>query len=90
MKEVTGEDVKQAVLAAGLVSIPLRECSMCGVEISYLVEGGVLFFDSSCGCEQAPPKRVKWEALANLINRQTEEKHRLSLMAKFGLGEDDE
>lgn len=83
---VTGNEVKTAVLAAGLTRIPHHECGICDVMVGYAVRGEELYFDSGCGCSGGSNLRhCGWDDAANWINMQTNEKARADLMARFKL-----
>lgn len=81
---VSGEEVKQAVLAAGITHIPHHDCSICHELIGYAVYDGYLYFESGCGCSWSPPEPRGWEDAANWINMQTNEDVRKKLMKRFG------
>ena len=67
---VTGEQVKEAVKARGLTWIPHHDCSLCRMEVGYVVQGDDLFFRSGCGCSWSPDRPCSWEEAAEHINRQ--------------------
>lgn len=89
--KITGEQVKAAVLNAGITYIPHHDCGLCGEKVAYQVFDGNLFFCPGCGCSYSPPEPRTWESAAEFINMQNE-KGRIELMAKFGFvqnGEND-
>lgn len=47
---VSAEDIRSAVVAAGIKEVQVRECSICGSKIGYIVAQGQLFYDGSCDC----------------------------------------
>jgi len=76
----TAEEIKAAVIAAGVSSTKLRECSICGTKLFYSFDQEVIrnsdekgvFFTSECECTSfgvAPQPRT-WEDIAFLINLQ--------------------
>ena len=81
---VTGEEVKQAVQAAGITSIPHHDCGLCGEWVQYTVRGDQLYFEPGCGCSWSPPEPRPWAGAANWINMQTNEDVRKKLMRRFG------
>ena len=85
MKDITGEQVKNAVLSQNIVNIPLRDCSLCGCMIGYHVAGSDLYLDTSCGCAWSPSNLASWEDPAKLINIQADPEHKRDIAAKFGV-----
>ena len=82
---VTGEQVRAAVLEAGVTHIPHHACAFCGEWVGCLVHGKDLYFDPSCGCASSPPEPRAWSDAADWINMQTSEEARKELMARFGM-----
>lgn len=67
---VTGEQVKEAVKKAGLTWIPHHDCSICGQDVGYIVNGDDLYFRSGCGCSWSPDRPCSWDEAAESINMQ--------------------
>lgn len=65
---VTGDQVKAAVLAAGLQTIDLRSCGLCGTMLFYSVRGDQIFYNPACDCT---PEPRTWDDPAQTINMQT-------------------
>lgn len=85
---VTSEEVKIAVLAAGLKAIDHHDCSICGVMVRYLVEGDWLYFDSNCACCcSSLPSPCEWDDLSDWINMQSNPFVKGTLMQRMGLSE---
>lgn len=70
---VTGEQVRAAVMAAGLTYIPHHECSCCGEMVAYTVHDGDLYFAPGCGCSWSPQEPRTWDSAADWINMQNDE-----------------
>lgn len=86
MKTFTGEEVKQAGLAAGITIIDHHDCSICGYMVSYFILGDQLYFDSGCDCGISSQPTVRtWQEAADWINMQTREDIREKIAARFGL-----
>ena len=84
--DATGEQVKEACLAAGMKRVRVRDCSMCGYPCAYVIENGELFFDPGCDCtHRHHPEPRDWEAAASWINMQTKQEIKNEIAAKFGL-----
>lgn len=75
MREITVEEVKQAVQDRGARPWKLRSCSICQVPLFYLFEAGGVYRDSSCFCTsfEGELKEESWEAMAAMFNTQTPE-----------------
>ncbi len=82
---VTGEQVRAAVMAAGLTYIPHHDCGCCGEWVAYTVHDGDLYFNPACGCAWGPAEPRTWDSAADWINMQTNEAARAQIMAKFGM-----
>lgn len=88
---VTGEQVKEAALAAGIEEVAHHECGGCWVTVNYVVVGEDLFFDSNCDCgpctSELQPR--SWDDAADWINmNKGEERKRIA--ALFGLALEEE
>lgn len=83
---VFGTDVKDAVLKAGIKTIPVSECGICNFPTSYKVQGDNLFFDGACDCvSYQDPRWVDWSDAADWINMQSTDKGKSEIAARFGL-----
>ena len=86
MSNITGEQVKEAVLATGITRVDHHECGFCQVMVHYVIKGENLFFDSSCNCttlfSDLQPR--EWDYAANWINTN-EGENRKKIAALFGL-----
>lgn len=85
LRDVTGEEVKAAVLASGDTFIKLRECSMCRSRIGYHVRDGEAGLDTNCQCVPytVPIQRVTWDQVADNVNMQDQDVHKRAMAAKF-------
>lgn len=84
--KVTDDQVRESCIAAGITRIPHHECGMCGVMVAYFVDGGILYFDPSCGCCYGNgPECRPWSSASDWINMQTKEEHRVRIASLFGL-----
>ena len=68
---VTGDQVKEAVVKAGLTWIQHHDCIGCGQDVGYVVRDGDLYFSSGCGCSWSPDRPCSWDEAAEHINRQS-------------------
>lgn len=86
MRDVTGEEVKKAVLEKDISSINHHDCCICGFMVKYLVVEGRLFFDPSCNCSSGGgPEPCDWEEAAKWINVQSNPEIKKKLAARFGI-----
>lgn len=85
MRDVTAEEVRQAVLNSGVSSIMIRECSICRSPIGFVINGGKLYRDSDCDCTwgRSFPTICSWSDLAYGINIQTADEAKRETAAKF-------
>ena len=83
---VTADEVK-AASAGERRAVHLRDCSICGYPITYIVYHDELFVDSGCWCMKGPPTitQLDWQKAADLINMQTNLEHRNRFREGFGL-----
>jgi hypothetical protein len=86
MKDVTGEEVRTAVLASGISRIDHHTCSICGCMTYYEVEGQELFFNPNCGCTKyfTEPYPRSWDNAAEFINMQSTPSVRAEVAESFG------
>lgn len=84
---ITAEQVRDGVISKAIKFMHLRDCSICGYNLGYLVQNGSLYYDNGCYCVRRPPQPAPrdWQNLADLINDQTEEIVRLKFMGLVGL-----
>lgn len=72
MPPVTADQVKQAVLAAGLEKAPAFPCQNCKQQISYLFSASAVTFDQKCTCNSGRLLAVKLETsyqqIADMLN----------------------
>ena len=84
---ITGQQVKDAVLAAGLTSIPHHACSICGCMTTYSISSGHIWYNPTCSCASyrswLQPRT--WQDAADWINMQENEMARTEIMQRFGL-----
>lgn len=67
---VTGEQVREAVQKAGLTWVTNHDCSLCGVDVGYVINGDQVFYRSGCGCSWSPDRPISWDEVAEFINMQ--------------------
>lgn len=86
MNQVTPDEVKRAVLAAGITWIDHHDCSICGWMVGYTRVGEQLYFDPRCDCTSFPeyPRPRSWQSAADWINMQIREDIKAKIMARFG------
>lgn len=82
---ITGEQVKEAVLASGITYIHHHDCNVCKYWIAYVIINNNLYFSPSCSCSWSPSRLASWDEAANWINMQTNEKAKIEIMKKFGI-----
>jgi hypothetical protein len=86
--KVTGEQVREAAIKAGITRVDHHDCGGCGYMCTYRIVGGQIYFDPGCDCSRfgpSPMEPVEWESAARWINMQSQPKIRAEIAAKFGL-----
>ncbi len=81
---ITGEQVRDAMIAANINYVDHHECGICGCMTYYSREADQLFFNSGCDCHWSPAQPRKWDNAANWINMQTGD-CKTKLMQRFGI-----
>lgn len=84
MSKVTGEEVREAALAAGITRIEHHNCGLCRAPVFYSIHEGALFFNPGCDCSWSPPEPRSWESAAEWINMQSREDAREMIKQRFG------
>ena len=85
--KVTGEELQLAVLKSGREQLPMRNCSICGYLLSYMIIDGQAYFDSGCNCTEMPsdPRHTSWHNVARHINIQPSIEARNRIRQDWGL-----
>lgn len=87
MPQVTGEQVRDAMITANIQIVDVRDCSICGVMLQYIRVKDELYFNSNCDCTSfdTDVEPRGWSVLADWINRQETPEARNMLRARFGM-----
>jgi len=83
--QVTGEQVKAAMIAANITRVDHHDCGGCGEMVFYSREGENLFFNPGCGCSWSQAEPRTWDSAADWINMQSSAEWRNKLRERFGL-----
>lgn len=85
--QVTADEAKQAMLATGKSSFPLRECGICGTTLNYVIQDNQLFYDADCDCGSSSSNLQprKFLDVARTINMQTASINKKHIAAIFGI-----
>lgn len=81
---VTGEQVKNAAIAAGLTFIPHHNCGCCGYTVGYMIDGDNLYFAPGCDCHWGQVEPRSWDSAAEWINMQ-DKQWQEKIAARFGM-----
>jgi hypothetical protein len=85
MENVTGEQVRDAMIAAGIESVDHHPCGGCSHMVQYFREGDNLFFDPSCKCIAGNgPEPRSWDDAADWINKQSHPEAKVNIAKRFG------
>lgn len=68
----TAADFQTAAQARGITVWPIRDCSMCGYELSYQFRSGDVAFDTGCWCSRRLHIEPRsWADVADHYNMQS-------------------
>lgn len=82
---ITGEQVKAAMTAAGITYVEHHDCGGCGYMTNYVRVGDHLLFDPGCDCGYLrEPEPRSWDSAAEWINMQTSPAVTARLLQAFG------
>lgn len=92
MNPVTAEEVRDAMIAAGITRIDHHECSFCGSMVFYYRIDDKLYFESRCNCTRfsgtvTHPAERDWQSAADWINMQNCPSWQKKLKEQFGISE---
>ena len=93
-RNVTGQQIRDVSVVAGVTYVPHHTCGVCNAMTSYKIKDGNLYFDSSCYCTSEhysfyhSQKSCDWEEAAEWINRQDDETIKEKIMKWFGFKKD--
>jgi hypothetical protein len=84
--KVTGDQVRDAMVAANILRVDLSTCTFCHCITFYTRQGDQLFFSPHCNCtaEVTPLEPRSWQSVADNINMQNDE-WKVKVAARFGL-----
>jgi len=87
LRDVTGDEVKQACLDKEISWVDHHECSICDRMVGYIVEGEQLLFSPGCRCVLSftPPEPRSWDEAADWINMQSDADCKRRIAARFGI-----
>lgn len=87
IRDVTGEEVREAATKAGVTYVEHHDCGMCGYMCNHTVEDGQPFFDAGCDCVRSPPppRPVSWDSIAEQINMQSTAKWKIEIARQWGV-----
>ncbi len=87
MSNVSGEQVKTAVMTAGIVFIEHHSCAICNYMTRYIHANGDLYFDAGCYCGRTMSDLEPrgWDDAARWINTQSNETVKVEIAKRFGI-----
>jgi len=86
-RQITPEEVKEAVLASGETTFLHHECGVCGGPVLYIIQDDDVYFDGSCCSGGGTLQYRGWSSISTWINMQTNEDAKSRLMEKFFIKE---
>ena len=85
VRNVTEEEVQEAVLNSGISYISSHDCGICQEYVGYRIIEGDLYWDGSCGCCSSGPQPRDWDALSRWVNMQDRDENKIAIAAKVGI-----
>ena len=86
MNKVTGEQVRDAMIAANVTHVDHHDCGGCGAMVFYSRQGDQLYFNPACDCGGWSPAEPRgWNDAAEWINMQRAPEWQEKIAARFGL-----
>ena len=85
MQKVTGEQLKEAMIKAGIIEVNHHQCGICNEWTYYFRVKENIYFNSGCGCCNSKPQGRSWDSVAEWVNQQSNDRWKIELAAKFGL-----
>lgn len=86
---VTAEQVKSAATQANIVFVEHHKCSICNCPVGFVVQGGNLGYDPSCGCTSFShgPELRSWSEAKDWVNdhKKLGDAQYKEACAKFGI-----
>lgn len=74
-KDITGVEIREAIIKHKVVSIHTRSCSICDHALRYLFKRDRVFYDSNCDCTTfyTDPEPRTWDSVAFTYNNMSQE-----------------
>jgi hypothetical protein len=88
MRDVTPEEVQQAMEEQNISKVSHHNCGICNYETAYHVIDGGLVFDHGCHCtgqSNGNYSHREWSSISDWINMQSKADNKRRLAAKVGI-----
>ena len=87
MLQITGAQLRDAMIAANIQTAADHECGICNSWVMFVRDGDRLFFDSNCDCcsYRSELKPYSWNDAADWISAHQQVEARNTLRARFGM-----
>ena len=87
MRDVTAQEIEESMKLNNITSVGIRRCSMCNTMLTYNLLHGRPYVDTNCDCVSytTDMKEVSFKKLADWVNCQTKDEHKLSIAKQFGI-----
>lgn len=75
--------VREQTNEKGATWLVNHDCSLCGVDVGYIINGDEVSFRSGCGCSWSPDRPSSFEDIADWLAMQSSDEIRDRIMAKL-------
>jgi hypothetical protein len=83
MQKYSAEWVRQQAQEKGASWLVNHDCSLCGTDVGYIINGEQVSFRSGCGCSWSPDRPSSFEEIAEWLQMQKSDEIRDRIMAKL-------
>lgn len=83
MQKYSAKWVKQQAQEKGASWLVNHDCSICGVDVGYIINGDYVAFRSGCGCSWAPDRESSFEEISEWLQMQRSDEIRDGIMSKL-------
>lgn len=84
MSQITGQQLKQSMIDAGVLFVIKGTCPLCQTPILYYRKGEHIFIDTECMCQDKELQPCTWDEVAEWINDH-DEVVRSYIALRFGI-----
>lgn len=83
MQKYSAEWVKQQAQEKGASWLVNHDCSLCGVDVGYVINDDDVSYRSGCGCSWSPDRQSSFQDIADWLAMQSSDDIRDKIMARL-------